>query len=410
MFTDQPVCNFYDQLFLHLDLSMVDNFPKTGRKGFSNSSMLCAFIVMKCEGFSMVSDLVDYLHNNKKIAHFCGFNLAAALPSYWTFIRFIKKFDHDILTSIMNNQVLSLAKAGIIDSSFLSMDATPISANTSHNNSKSFKKNKFKKSNQPAADKDCRLGVHTASNSLNEKNFEFYWGYKNHMLVDCITGLPVCELTTTANISDSSVALYMLDKTNSLIPIKGLTFIADKGYDIKNIYNSIVELYDGDCFIPLNQRNSKQTVLVDGYHICQAGLPMHKDGKCYDRNRVKQKYSCPFKYSKNDACCPCNHKNFFNGKKNRGCTKWVTLPSDYRLQIDRKSKRFKKTYSLRTESERYNSRFKNTGQERAWVRNFSSIANLSTMAHIALLAVAVACIATGKRDSYRKLKTLKRSA
>ena len=62
--------------------------------------------------------------------------------------------------------------------------------------------NKFKPDNQPKADKDCKLGVHTASNQLKEKKYEFYWGYKNHVLVDCICGLPLYELTTTAKVAD----------------------------------------------------------------------------------------------------------------------------------------------------------------------------------------------------------------
>ncbi|MFR6167860.1 MAG: transposase [Blautia wexlerae] len=45
---------------------------------------------MKCEGFSMISDLVDYLHNNLLIAYFCGFDISRPLPSYWTFDRFLK--------------------------------------------------------------------------------------------------------------------------------------------------------------------------------------------------------------------------------------------------------------------------------------------------------------------------------
>ncbi len=62
LFTSQPVAKFYDSLFLNLDLSFVPEFPKTGRKGFSNHAMICSFIVMKCEGFSMITDLVDYLN------------------------------------------------------------------------------------------------------------------------------------------------------------------------------------------------------------------------------------------------------------------------------------------------------------------------------------------------------------
>ena len=75
----------------------VQEFPHTGRKGFSNHAMICSFIVMKCEGFSMVSDLVDYLYNNLLIAHYCGFDIFRPLPSYWTFNRFLKNFDNGLL-------------------------------------------------------------------------------------------------------------------------------------------------------------------------------------------------------------------------------------------------------------------------------------------------------------------------
>ena len=114
LFTSQPVAKFYDSLFLNLDLSFVPEFPKTGRKGFSNHAMICAFIVMKCEGFSMITDLVDYLNNNLLIAHYCGFDISAPLPSYWTFDRFLKQFDNDMLSSVMKSQVIYLSKQGIL--------------------------------------------------------------------------------------------------------------------------------------------------------------------------------------------------------------------------------------------------------------------------------------------------------
>lgn len=64
----------------------------------------------------------------------------------------------------------------IVDTSFIGLDSTPVAANTSQNNPKSFLSNKFKPDNQPKADSDCKLGVHTASNQTNEKKYEFYWG------------------------------------------------------------------------------------------------------------------------------------------------------------------------------------------------------------------------------------------
>ena len=234
----------------------------------------------------------------------------------------------------MESQVILLARQGIVDSSFIWLDSTPIAANTSQNNPKSFLANKFKPDNHPKADKDCKLGVHTASNQSNEKNYEFYWGYKNHVLVDCISGLPLYEITTTADVHDSSVALDILASTHAFLPITECTFLADKGYDAKNIYNQVHSLYQGECIIPLNKRNPKP--LPQGNPVCEAGLAMWKDGKFSDRGRTRQKFCCPLKSSKH-MDCPCRHKNFYNGKKHHGCTKYITLPDDLRLSIDRKS-------------------------------------------------------------------------
>ncbi len=99
---------------------------------------------MKTEGFHMVTELVDYLNNNLLIAHYCGFDITRSLPSYWSFDRFLKKIDHKILSNLMKNQVLILADKGIIDTSFIGLDSTQISANTALNKPKSFKQDKFK--------------------------------------------------------------------------------------------------------------------------------------------------------------------------------------------------------------------------------------------------------------------------
>lgn len=410
LFTSQSAAVFYDKLFTELDFTL----PRaaTGRRGFPKEAMVCAFIVMKCEGFSQVTDLADYLDNNRLIAHYCGFDIMKPLPSYWTYDRFLKKLDNGELKSIMAQQVKKLYKLGIVDASFIGLDSTPVAANTKQNNPKSFAKNKFDPENHPKADPDCALGVHSASNQHNERNYEFYWGYKNHVLVDCISGLPLYELTTPANIADSTVAREILAAANAVLPLRECTFLGDKGYDVKDIYNLVKDIYEGEALIPLNKRNTKDPdKLPSGRIICEAGLAMRKDGKIFDRNknRIRQKFCCPFRHSKSGAC-PCNHKNWNNGKKNQGCTKYKTIPSDYRLSIDRDCSSFKRTYALRTECERYNSRFKASGQERLWIRNGNSAANLNTLAHIAALAVACAAIQDNSRHSYRSAKALRRAA
>lgn len=96
------------------------------------------------------------------------------LPSYWTFDRFIRELDNEYLKKIIQKVILQAAKLGIIDTSFIALDSTRVSANSCQNNPTSFAKNKFSKDNQPKSDKDCRLGVHTASNQHNERKFEYY--------------------------------------------------------------------------------------------------------------------------------------------------------------------------------------------------------------------------------------------
>ncbi|MEG0019890.1 MAG: transposase, partial [Oscillospiraceae bacterium] len=173
LFTSRPKAKFYDELFANLSTDVINKATaKTGRKGFSPQAMLCSFIVMKIEGFSQITDLVDYLNNNLIIAYYCGFNIMKPLPSYWTFDRFIKNLDNSLLKEIMQSQVLKLVEMGYIDTSFIGLDSTPAMANTKQNNPKSFAKSKFFKENHPKSDKDCTLGVHTASNQFNEKKYE----------------------------------------------------------------------------------------------------------------------------------------------------------------------------------------------------------------------------------------------
>ena len=170
LFTSQPKAKFYDELFINLDLSCIPAYnSKIGRAGYSNHSMICAFIVMKCEGFSQISDLHDYLSNNLIIAHYCGFDISRELPSYAKFTRFIREFDNDMLQTVMQPQVLKAAGLSLIDSSFIALDATPVKA----------------------------------------------------------------------NVSDSSVTLEILKRANSFLPLAECTFLSDKAYDVKGIYNQV---------------------------------------------------------------------------------------------------------------------------------------------------------------------------
>ncbi len=205
----------------------------TGRRNFPKEAMLCALLVMKCEHFAQITDLVDYLDNNRLIAHYCGFNIMEPLPAYWTYDHFLRQLNNGALQMIMADLVRQLYELGVVDASFIGLDSTPVMANTKQNNPKSFAKSKYSKENHSKSDPDCAHGIHSVSNQHNERRYEFYWGYKSHVLVDCISGLPLYELTTPGNIADSSIAAEILAAANQTISLKECTFLADKDYYVK---------------------------------------------------------------------------------------------------------------------------------------------------------------------------------
>ena len=162
-------------MFAHLDVSPIEKTKaKTGRPS-EKVALFRSFIVMKNEKLSKVSELLDYMKNNLIVAHICGFDIREELPSYWTFRRYVRNVANKVLKEIMKNQVLQLVEMKLIDGSFIGLDSTPNAANTKLNNPKSFIPNKFDPKNQPKSDKDCTLGVHTASNQHTDRNYEFYW-------------------------------------------------------------------------------------------------------------------------------------------------------------------------------------------------------------------------------------------
>lgn len=201
--------------------------------------------------------------------------------------------------------------------------------------------------------------------------------------------MPIYEETLPDNKADISSIIDFLEKINSWFSVESSKILTDKGFDSKANYNYIKDALHAHAFIAKNKRNCKnEKTLSSGNPICEAGLTMHKDGNQYLKGSIKQKFCCPFRTSIDNSKCSCNHPKYNNGHKNRGCIKYKSTGVDYRLSVDETSDYFKKHYTMRTESERYNSRFKNLNIEDASVRNSNSVPNLNTIAHIYLLLVA----------------------
>lgn len=118
-------------------------------------------------------------------------------------------------------------------------------------------------------------------------------------MCDAKSGLSIYEVTLTGEQADVSNLISFLDEINSQFCLKNSKLLADKGFDSRANYNHIKDILYGKAFIAKNRHNTKDIdTLPCGNPICEAGLAMHKDGKQYLKNSIKQKYCCSFRTSK----------------------------------------------------------------------------------------------------------------
>jgi len=116
-------------------------------------------------------------------------------------------------------------------------------------------------------------------------------------------------------------------------------------------------------------------------------------GTFWDRKekRRRHKFICPIRGSKKFAAqhpyCPWFHPQFIKGS---GCYKNIRVDVDetIRQNIDYGSESFKKDYHRRVSSERIFSRLLSLLMQKPTVKGLRATANLCTIAHITVLAVA----------------------
>lgn len=72
----------------------------------------------------------------------------------------------------MSSQVQKFYDLDVVDTSFIGVYSTPISANTNPNTPKPFAKDKFDPKNRLKNNPDCKFGIHHSSNHHNEKKYD----------------------------------------------------------------------------------------------------------------------------------------------------------------------------------------------------------------------------------------------
>lgn len=412
--TSSPLYNKYYLLFNALDLSGIKDVNLgVGCTGYSRKAILRAFIIKHCEEIKSVPRLVEYLQNHPVIAELCGFNMTRKLPDESLFYRFLKEINNSVLQNIHHNVNRKLIEQHIISPDTFIIDSKPVMAATKENNLKNPNRNTTNKFKIPKRNPAAALSYYSYQKTAdNKKNILFFWGYRTHVIVSK-EGIPLVEITLPNNQTDAKVAFKLIRKLKRVYRFKNNSiFIADKGYDEKELYEFIVEQLKCQAFIPLNKRNTKadKKFSINGIPVCDADMEMKYNGIVSEPKRTRKKYRCPLKTNKkltkeHPDGCPVNHERFFTGKQ-YGCTRYIDVTDDARARVPRESDNFKKTYRMRTEVERYFSRLGDREVEQTTHYKMKSIKNQMTIAHLSLsLTAYAAAILLDNPDKIRCYRT-----
>jgi len=396
-----PLGNF-KIVFDNLNADHLDSAYITGRKPFPQQSLLKAIIFKNLTGLPSLTDLSIALKNNPSAAIRCGFNILKPLPSAERFSEFLRNKNNNALQKIRIQLVHELISMGLIRGNYLSIDSCPQLAKVKENNVKTNVKDRFNKERICKGDPDARLGI-MVTFSKSKKEISYFWGYRNHVVIDAKEELPLWEITKPANVQDSVMFIPIFDLIQKAFHFDIDAVMADGIYDSASILNYIIDTLKAKPRIALNPRNTKdppeRKFSKAGNPFCDAQLEMLARGTFYDKaqNRWRRKWVCPICHSKKIA-----RKKFFTQK---GCYAYVRVDEDIRNQIDYGSESFKKDFNMRTGSERVFSRLLSVCMQNAPVIGFKATANYVTIAHITVLLVAVTAVKSNMKDKIRFIKS-----
>ncbi|MFQ5822399.1 MAG: transposase [Candidatus Heimdallarchaeota archaeon] len=404
---DLPPRIRYEKLFNYLP-PWEEASKERGRPPFPKEAILRALIYRHLRGLPSLADLAFELENNPTMAEVLGFSTFHHPPSKERFSCFLRTTNNDDLQHIRLGLVSTLKNESVITGRITALDSCAIEANVRENNLKTAVKDRFDKSRRLKGDPDARLGIKIHYPKPFKRKIEFFWGYRNHMINDTESELPLHEVTHPADYDEKKVAIPLLKEMMSWLQFPVSYVVGDANYDTEDILSHIVHEMKARPVIPLNPRSrQKDSFQVKKSSVlCPANLEMHRKGRMKNQNRIYLQYSCPLywgkKYQGQYLLCPAGHPKFF---KQKGCNHLIRLSPSIRDIMDYGSLHFKKIYNERSSAERVFSRLLVLAMQKPTVLRLQTTRNHCTIAHITVLLVALAAHRMGFTDKIRYVKS-----
>lgn len=406
---DLPPAVRYDMLFQSLP-ELPERRAATGRPPISRNSVMKALIYKALRRIPTLRDLQDELNNNPCVAQVLALNPLKSAPSVERFSSFLHDTDNQELKTIHRQLVQSLLADGALTGTSLAIDSCPIVVPLRENNLKTSMANRFDKTRHPSGDADATLGVMIHYPNPFQKKVHYFWGYRNHIINDTATELPLGETTAPAHIHERHIAKPLILETQKMLHLNIQVVVADANFDAESFLQFVIRDLHALAIVPHNPRNTQsQGYRIDGDQVlCAASLPMYRKGKMrHTRTGILYcQWACPLVYDRKVRpqylLCPASHPKFFKGK---GCNVLIRLQPSIREHIDYGTAKFKELYDTRTSVERIFSRLLSLAMQHPTVRGLQAIRNHVTLAHIAVLLVALTAHRTKQTDKMRFVRS-----
>ena len=337
-----------------------------------------------------------------------GFDANASLPSHRHLTKKLAQLPNEVLQALLDAQVATLkSHFGGEVGRVIAIDTKHILAWVKENNPKAYPDKDEngqpvdRSKQQPAGDKDCKLGCKRRRNQvtptkegkpLTEKGTigEYYWGYASGVVATKVADVGefvLAECTQTFDLTDISYFFPLMEQVEARLGFRPPFATADAAFDAFYIYDYFHQP-DGNGFAAIPLRQMKHGIRQfdeNGLPLCEAGLAMPLKNSYTNRTSMVQhmrgRYVCPLLYPETTGeSCPIAHKSWSTG----GCL--LTIPTSagarIRYQLDRESDAYQNVFRQRTAVERIFSQAVNLGIERPKLRNQAAITNLNTLTYL----------------------------
>ena len=231
---------------------------RAGAKGYLPSALFKALLLMYLLSLDSLLELIRFLNKNSEWVVLLGMkrNVKGTpkyiVPNRTAFNHFVNRLGPDRIVEILAVMVARLMKMGVIKGEKVSLDCKIIWAY--------FKPCTFgNKHDHRGKDRKCKKHKsrdRDASWIWDHHREQYVYGYKIHILMDSLSGLPVMLTVTKAGFGENRTVPWFVEMILKLgLHVK--EFLADGAYDSYDTRKRIIKKLKALALITLNPRNCK---------------------------------------------------------------------------------------------------------------------------------------------------------